>query len=104
LIGWLKEPLLAELCSESFNIMLNNIHERFLNMSSKTAFNIKLFYPQRLFSSIISVLKENFDTTASDDKSKLNKKNYIFSLSSSKIQASIRAFEVSILRTISLNS
>ena len=64
---------MGELCAEAFNIILNNSHEKFLTIDSKTAFNVKLFYRQRLFSSVVNILKEKFDSTEPQKKGNLLK-------------------------------
>lgn len=62
---------MSDLCSEAFNIILNNSHEKFLTIESKNAFNMKLFYRQRLFKSVINELKVKFDSTDLQNKGNL---------------------------------
>ena len=73
LIDWLDNSALAKQASDAFNAILNDNPKDCPVMTHKTSSNIKLFYKQRFFNSVIEPLKAKFDSQ--DPK---HKGNYCF--------------------------
>ena len=62
LLEWLDDSTLAKRASDAFNIILNDSSKDCPVMTHKTSSNIKLFYKQRFFNSVIEPLKTKFDS------------------------------------------
>jgi len=66
LVTWLKSSVLSKMSIEAFHIILNETDESVNVMTSKSATNIKLFYRQRFFNTVIQELINNFLASTSE--------------------------------------